>query len=726
MEKRTLPLVILILFFITVSAQNDTKHVALLWDSSYGMSKKNAIKEFAFMDSYFNQNPNIKLDLVVFCNTIILKQTYEIINGNWDELKNELEKTTYDGSTTFTEAFNTSADEIILVSDGDETIDKLPGNYFKPVYVVCSMQGDNESRLRDFALKTGGDYIPVYNAQKGLKTDLESNLIQVSGVVTDNLGPLSAVHVFCRSNGEKTITGNDGRYTIVALRGSILEFNYLGKETYMTRTPNSGIKNIVLIDVNGQLDEVVLIGRKEKEGLVDIGDRRVDKRKVGYAVESIGSEEISALDTDLQQAVKGQFSGLSIQNDTAQDDVDLSQFLGRNRNMTLLGNQYGLVVIDGLPIRSSPGVKGRTDHIDPTNVSSITYLKGLAATNRYGSEGAGGVLVIKTKNNTFEKPDIKSTSSKKKRIGTTPYYTGSVDALENLPNTTYINALKKSDDIVEAYEIYLQQRKVYGNEPSFFFNVATYFNDWNNPHLLDRILSNVLELKPLNSKVLMALAYKYDEFGLYNSAVKVYEKVLEQEPNKIQNYRNLALSYHLAGNHQKTLTIYDQVDKKQFSKVANYRGLEKTIDNEFKNFIGLRKKKLSVDHVNSKYFNNIYLNTRIVFEWNVFDAEFDIQIVNPQKRYFTWSHTEQENPNRFEQEKIEGFGMEEFFITENDLGEWLFNLTYYGNRYSNSSQPAYLKATIYRNFGKINQTQKTKVIMMDELNRKETIFSVKI
>ena len=38
-----------------------------------------------------------------------------------------------------------------------------------------------------------------------------------------------------------------------------------------------------------------------------------------------------------------------------------------------------------------------TGFIDPANIESVTYLKGLAATNIYGSDGSNGVLLIKTK-----------------------------------------------------------------------------------------------------------------------------------------------------------------------------------------------------------------------------------------------------------------------------------------------------------------------------------------
>ena len=42
--------------------------------------------------------------------------------------------------------------------------------------------------------------------------------------------------------------------------------------------------------------------------------------------------------------------------------------------------------------------------------------------------------------------------------------------------------------------MYLSQRKLYGKDINFFFDIASYFKNWNNPYLVKRILSNVLEI----------------------------------------------------------------------------------------------------------------------------------------------------------------------------------------------------------------------------------------
>jgi TonB-dependent SusC/RagA subfamily outer membrane receptor len=52
-------------------------------------------------------------------------------------------------------------------------------------------------------------------------------------------------------------------------------------------------------------------------------------------------------------------------------------------------------VIDDLPVTPDPG--GTISFLNPNDVESISVLKDASATAIYGSRGANGVVVIKTK-----------------------------------------------------------------------------------------------------------------------------------------------------------------------------------------------------------------------------------------------------------------------------------------------------------------------------------------
>ena len=355
------------------------------------------------------------------------------------------------------------------------------------------------------------------------------------------------------------------------------------------------------------------------------------------------------------------------------------------------------------------------------NIESITYLKGLAATNIYGSDGSNGVLLIKTKtgSSSFKK-------KKKKQLGNTPTYDDDIE-IKAIINKPYIKEISQTSSIDNAYNVYITQRAFYGKDLIFFFDMASYFKKWNNPYLTKKILSNVLEInKATDLELLRVLAYKYEEFGMFDEAIKMYEKIISIQPAESQAYRNLALSYQLNKEFLKAQDIYNKIHSKEYLNVSSFSGLKQTINAEYKNLVSLHGSTLRTDKVPEFFKKKIEYDTRIIFEWSQYDAEFDLQIVNPQKRYFTWSHTQKEEASRFIKEKSQGYGLEEFFITKKDKGDWLFNITYYGKKTGNNSTPTYLRATVYSNFGKPTQTKKVTIFEMNDLNKKETVLKLKI
>jgi len=67
----------------------------------------------------------------------------------------------------------------------------------------------------------------------------------------------------------------------------------------------------------------------------------------------------------------------------------------RIRGATSGYNEEPLYVVDGIAVQAGPS--GALSGINPRDVESIKVLKGAAETAMYGSRGANGVIVIKTK-----------------------------------------------------------------------------------------------------------------------------------------------------------------------------------------------------------------------------------------------------------------------------------------------------------------------------------------
>ena len=714
--RKYLLLLTAISIFQSVSSQEIIKKVTLLWDTSYSMIDRNIDNDLNYLNEYFLENLNTQVTLVKFSNDIILNQTYSIKNSNWLELKKELQSTTYDGSTNYNKIKTTETDEVLLFSDGYTYDSKFP-KLNASLIVISSNKEYNTDFLKTIAKGSKKEFVNLRTVQSN--NSKASKFKTINGKVSDENGYLSDVTVISRDNNLQTITDSLGNFSIEAQNRGILEFRYIGKNTILSRVSESTSKNIYMTDGNMILDEVILENKKKE--VIDNGYGKLDKKSLGYSVETLDGNKIIPSNTDVKDAVAGKFAGVKI---GANDD--LTQFVGRGRYTTILGNQYGLIVVDGLAIKQSDssmgaGFIGDTGFINPENIESVTYLKGLAATNIYGTEGRNGVLLIKTKtgSSSFKK-------KKKRQLGNTPTYIDDIE-IEEIIDKPYIREISQTTTIEDAYKMYLSQRKLYGKDISFFFDIASYFKNWNNPYLVKRILSNVLEInKKLNLEILRALAYKYDEFELFEESIKVHKQLISFKPSESQSYRNLALSYQLNKQFTKAQEIYNKIHTNQYSDVNSFNGLKQTINAEYKNLVALHNSNLIATNIPEFYKKNAEYDTRIVFEWSHFDAEFDLQIVNPQKRYFTWSHTQKEESSRFIKETSQGYGLEEFFITKKDKGEWLFNLIYYGKKTGDNSMPSFVKVTVYSNFGKSTQTKKVTVKDLNDLNKKESILKLEI
>ncbi|MDN3594833.1 SusC/RagA family TonB-linked outer membrane protein [Zunongwangia endophytica] len=212
----------------------------------------------------------------------------------------------------------------------------------------------------------------------------------ISGNVTDSGGDiLPGVNVFVKGTQNGVVTDMDGRYTIRAYGRDTLVFSFIGMKT--TERYIGGERNIdvVLSDDNEQLDDVVVVGYGEQK-----------REHLTGAVETVDMEEIEDLPVgNLATALRGKLPGVNISGGSVRPG--LKPTLTIRNPITLSkdgGNNQPLYIIDGVLQIDAQGRNDNTlfNQLDPSEVQSISILKDAAAAV-YGSRGANGAVVIKTK-----------------------------------------------------------------------------------------------------------------------------------------------------------------------------------------------------------------------------------------------------------------------------------------------------------------------------------------
>ncbi|QKG55752.1 carboxypeptidase-like regulatory domain-containing protein [Hymenobacter sp. BRD128] len=196
----------------------------------------------------------------------------------------------------------------------------------------------------------------------------------LGGVVTDDAKqPLPGVTVLVKGTTRGTTTGSDGRFTIEAKPGEVLEFRMIGSTTQDVPVGEQRALTVALHTDLKSLDEVVVTA---------LGVSK-ETRKIGYAVQQVNGEDlVRARDPNPITGLVGKVAGLS---------VGPSAELLRAPNVSLRGNTVSLYVVDGFPIDTD------TWNISPDDIETYTVLKGPAAAALYGNRAQFGAILITTK-----------------------------------------------------------------------------------------------------------------------------------------------------------------------------------------------------------------------------------------------------------------------------------------------------------------------------------------
>ncbi len=535
----------------------------------------------------------------------------------------------------------------------------------------------------------------------------------IHGKVLTNLGPLERATINIKNTFIEEQTDSLGEFSLNVKKGDILRVNYLGmKEKEILISDLHDLK-IELTSGSEVLEEVVLKGEiKKEEELIDLG---LGGKK---SFDAIGTSNISMTEKDIgpqyqyfRDLLMGKFAGVRV---GLFDNNEMPEVWLPGRVNATMKPIPAIYDIDGRIYGSGRGVYA--PYVDPQNIKSITILKSLAATNKYGSIAFGGVVVIKTK--TFsneETPEPKKSAMVKDNL-----YSEVIPLLidvEKKPN--YIKNLEKAGSYQEALNIYEKQKTI--TEPlgvAFYLDVSEYFMRWDADFSLS-VLSKIQKIGKNNIKALKTLAFRYEEVNKLQKAKSIYERIAVLNSTDAQSYRDLAHIYTLTNNFSEAMNLYKKMLSNSIKDI-DFTGLQRPIANEVMHMLALYKSKVDFKDLPSDYFPvNFKLDVRIVFEWNDPFAEFDLQFVNPQKKYFGWSHTKYNNEDRLLDEIKNGYYTKEFTIDGESNGEWIINIQSFNDE--DLLNPIYLKYTIFKNYGLANETKSVKLVKLYQQKQKVTL-----
>ncbi len=232
--------------------------------------------------------------------------------------------------------------------------------------------------------------------------------LMVRGTITDeNKEPIVGASVYETDKENRVynvaVTDFNGEYSLkLKSRSNILRVSFIG---YHTQTMPIGDKITINVTLKESttLDEVQVTAQR----VVNDGTMPIPEREISGAMQRINTKEFEGLSVaSVDDALQGRLAGLDIVN--ASGDLGSGSSMRIRGSGSINSNSQPLIVLNDIPYESH--VDDSFDYanatqeqfanllsINPEDIEEITVLKDGASAAIYGSRGANGVIMIKTK-----------------------------------------------------------------------------------------------------------------------------------------------------------------------------------------------------------------------------------------------------------------------------------------------------------------------------------------
>lgn len=204
----------------------------------------------------------------------------------------------------------------------------------------------------------------------------QSQKIEISGIVSDENGPLVGVTTFIKGTTQGTITDVNGSYHIIVPdKNTVLIYSFIGLRSNEELVGDRTTINVMLHTDIQSLDEVVVTGYGTSK-----------RKNLTSAVTQIDNNEISTTTaTSIAQKLSGKVAGLNIRQNTGEPG-------SYNNSINIRGFGQPIFVIDGI-VRNNAADFQRLSSED---IESISVLKDASAAI-YGINASNGVIIVTTK-----------------------------------------------------------------------------------------------------------------------------------------------------------------------------------------------------------------------------------------------------------------------------------------------------------------------------------------
>ena len=724
------------------------KSIGILWDSSLSNEKRDFAKEYALLDAYFKEIKKTKVTLTTFHIRATKPVTFEVKDGNWQELREYLEKQVYDGATDGNAmVFPKGADQYLLFSDGifnfgakEFDLPSLVKSLQAPVNVISSLQVANWDKLQYLAGATGGSLINLttqalpealkalryqsfqllgYKVKSGNVTALypqkgalvgenftfAGQLSSEEATVVVSLGYPGKVIVEKELTFNKNNTAGTGEFALLRRIWAEKKIAQLQREGALAKDIDAVGRQYGIVTEGNSLIVLETVAdyvryqitppkelQREYERLVNKEKQDKEKEKkehLDYVVK-LSEAQSKWWNTSFPIA------GTQPVKNTAKRSSDES---AAGINMRASASVNRSLAIRGI------GSISESSQAELAEVMVSGYSRSSRKERRQNKKAAKETAQVLNDEEESEAEDRSGELANTSKIALNDYN----------PDTPYLKVMEYADP-AKAVETYYKLKKEYGQTPSFYVDVADYFFKKGDAQQAILVVSNLAELSLEDAQLLRVLAYKLSAYKAFPEAVSISRKVVAIREEEPQSYRDLGLALAQTGEYQQAIeTLYKVVENPWDQR---FREVQLIVMNEINSIVNTQK-GLRTSFIDKRLLKKEPVDIRVVLTWDTDNSDMDLWVTDPEEERCFYGHRQTYLGGIISQDVTGGYGPEEFMLKKAPKGNYKIEVNYYGNRSQKQLLPVSLRITFFTHYGTPQEKKQETTVRLS--NQREVI-----
>ena len=719
------------------------KRIGILWDCSSSSQKRDFAKEFALLDAYFKEIKEVKVALTTFHIRSSAAIPFKVENGNWQELRQYLEKLVYDGATDpQAMLFPPESDEYFLFSDGifnfrDKNFDftRLIGQLHAPVNVVSSQLVANMDKLQYLSGATGGSFInlntqEVSQAVKALQYQAFQVLdykVKKGNVV--NLYPQKGTLVGENFTFSGYLNGEDA--TLVVSLGYPNKVIVEKELTFSKNTAASDEEFALLRRVWAEKKIAQLRREGAESKAIDMVGRRYGIVTEGNSLIVLETvEDYVRYQITPPKELLQEYNKLSseINSEKMEEQKEaLERVISQSKEQTSWWQT-------SYPIKKKNTKKNKEYGTPPpppaamiVHAEEIAEYNNAAEMLRYDASddnakmadmGTAGYDIIA--DNSAQQMEMELAAEPVDRtLGYEPvdrtlgYEPPQARIVLNAydPDTPYLKVMEYADP-AKAIETYHKLKKEYGQTPSFYVDVADYFFKKGDLAQAVLVVSNLAELNLEDAQLLRTLGYKLSSYKAYKEAIEVFRKVVAIREEEPQSYRDLGLALAEDKQYQEAVETLYKVVKNAWDE--RFGDVQLVTMNDINSLVA-RHKGIKTNFMDKRLLKSEPVDIRVVLSWDTDNCDMDLWVTDPTDEKCFFDNKLTYLGGKISKDVTQGYGPEEFMLKKAPKGSYKIEADYFGTLSQKQLMPVTLRITFYTHFGTDKeQKQETTVRLTNE------------